>query len=451
MHRVGGGITIKTLLWTTLIWSAWAAASGPIVDGDADGVSDEIDACLYSRPGETVNALGCSLGDDGDGDGIPDRYDFCLSTPQGQSVDPFGCESGSARAPAPVFADGDGDGVSDREDVCPYTSPGSSVDPDGCALDGDLDGVPDGIDRCPSSPVGSRVTAVGCPAPVLPRAPASSSQADARPMQIRPAVPPAQLPVPGVNVAATVSEIAALATPLQLLEMGRELLRLSQLEMPFSAQQLQRQAEQPALPPPGLPPDFPSRGGSSTVPVAAVSPAPLVVDRVPAPATPTVVPQQEPVVPQSQAVPPQPSQMQAPVAVNQAAMPTPISESEPVPSLPPIPAAPVRVVESRAPLASIQPQQVALRFVRGSSELDGQIISRLRGGRTEWQAELQAEPRQVLEVLGNREDPEQLAQIRAEIVRAYLMAQGLPARRIVARRGLTEGASVLVRLQPTLE
>lgn len=120
-------------------------------------------------------------------------------------------------------------------------------------------------------------------------------------------------------------------------------------------------------------------------------------------------------------------------------------------SLPPIPAAPVRVVESRTPASAIPPHQVSLRFVRGSSELDGQIISRLRGGRTEWQAELLAEPRQVLDVIGNREDPQQLAQIRAEIVRAFLMAQGLPARRIVVRRGLTEGASVLVRLQPILE
>ena len=101
-----------------------------IVDGDADGISDEVDECLYTPPGIRVNEVGCPL----------------------------------------LAEDGDADGVADPQDDCPYTPPGARVDSHGCALDTDLDGVADGIDRCPATPVGASVDANGCPvgqSPVL--------------------------------------------------------------------------------------------------------------------------------------------------------------------------------------------------------------------------------------------------------------------------------------------
>lgn len=99
------------------------AARPPLmVDGDADGVSDDIDECPYTPPGVRVNAVGCPLKAD----------------------------------------DADADGVADQNDDCPYTPAGAVVDAHGCAIDGDLDGVADGIDRCPHTPLGLRVDAQGC-------------------------------------------------------------------------------------------------------------------------------------------------------------------------------------------------------------------------------------------------------------------------------------------------
>ncbi|HEU4648562.1 MAG TPA: OmpA family protein [Gemmatimonadales bacterium] len=58
--------------------------------------------------------------------------------------------------------DSDGDGVLDSTDKCPDTPPGVLVDKDGCPRDNDKDGVPDGIDRCPNTQSGVKVDATGC-------------------------------------------------------------------------------------------------------------------------------------------------------------------------------------------------------------------------------------------------------------------------------------------------
>ena len=105
-------------LMTVPVWGA-----GFIVDGDGDGVPFEIDECPYTRPGQPVDARGCSDLPDADEDGIPD--------------------------------------VDDR---CPVSAVGASIDPDGCAIDGDGDGIPDGIDQCPGTPISTVPGSTGCSA-----------------------------------------------------------------------------------------------------------------------------------------------------------------------------------------------------------------------------------------------------------------------------------------------
>ena len=61
-------------------------------DLDSDGVLDDIDQCLDTSPGETVDANGCSESQkDTDGDGVTDDKDNCPETPTGETVDANGC------------------------------------------------------------------------------------------------------------------------------------------------------------------------------------------------------------------------------------------------------------------------------------------------------------------------------------------------------------------------
>ena len=170
----------SSLVVGSLLFAFWAttaqAATRPMLDGDADGVSDEVDRCPYTPPGIAVGADGCS-------------------TP----------------------GDEDEDGIADASDACPYSPVGAWVDEQGCALDDDLDGVADGVDRCARSILGALVSAEGCapgqvPGPVVARV--------ARPVQrpapaaVRPAPSPAPErtgatgPVPPAASPATVPEAA---------------------------------------------------------------------------------------------------------------------------------------------------------------------------------------------------------------------------------------------------
>ena len=61
-------------------------------DGDNDGVTDDIDACPGTPPGEAVDATGCSASEtDTDGDGVIDDLDNCPDTPEGEEVNEQGC------------------------------------------------------------------------------------------------------------------------------------------------------------------------------------------------------------------------------------------------------------------------------------------------------------------------------------------------------------------------
>jgi outer membrane protein OmpA-like peptidoglycan-associated protein len=58
--------------------------------------------------------------------------------------------------------DSDGDGILNNRDRCAGTPSGAQVDGRGCPADSDGDGVPNGVDRCPSSGSGALVDAAGC-------------------------------------------------------------------------------------------------------------------------------------------------------------------------------------------------------------------------------------------------------------------------------------------------
>jgi outer membrane protein OmpA-like peptidoglycan-associated protein/opacity protein-like surface antigen len=58
--------------------------------------------------------------------------------------------------------DSDGDGVLNNRDRCANTPAGAVVNDLGCPSDSDGDGVADGIDKCPNTAVGAIVDAAGC-------------------------------------------------------------------------------------------------------------------------------------------------------------------------------------------------------------------------------------------------------------------------------------------------
>lgn len=59
--------------------------------------------------------------------------------------------------------DSDADGVPNKRDRCANTSSGAQVDGSGCPVDNDSDGVANGVDRCPNTPLGATVDTRGCP------------------------------------------------------------------------------------------------------------------------------------------------------------------------------------------------------------------------------------------------------------------------------------------------
>jgi outer membrane protein OmpA-like peptidoglycan-associated protein len=58
--------------------------------------------------------------------------------------------------------DSDGDGILNNRDRCGGTPAGAQVDGRGCPADSDGDGVANGVDRCPNSGTGALVDAAGC-------------------------------------------------------------------------------------------------------------------------------------------------------------------------------------------------------------------------------------------------------------------------------------------------
>jgi outer membrane protein OmpA-like peptidoglycan-associated protein len=113
----------------TLVAACATSPKPRALDGDGDGIPDDIDECPQIAEDE---------------DGVDDR-DGCPEYPAG--VD--------GAAPAEIVADADGDGVPDDRDVCrdaPEDRDGFEDD-DGCPdADNDHDRILDADDKCPNEP-----------------------------------------------------------------------------------------------------------------------------------------------------------------------------------------------------------------------------------------------------------------------------------------------------------
>lgn len=152
-----------------------AVAQTPIVDGDGDGVDDNVDLCLYTPPTARVDAQGCS-----------------------------------------ARLDQDNDGVGDDADDCPYSPAGAQVDARGCAVDDDFDGIANGVDACSATELGAVVDARGCARGQIAKAITAAPKAAST--VIVPPPPPAVAPTPTLILPViaeplTVEPAAALEPP----------------------------------------------------------------------------------------------------------------------------------------------------------------------------------------------------------------------------------------------
>lgn len=318
---------------------AWALGTPPlVVDGDADGVSDEIDDCPYTPPNTPVDAHGCSLAADGDGDGVPDEVDDC-----------------------------------------PYTPKGARVDAHGCALDSDLDGVPDGIDQCPNSPYGEAVDARGCAPGSAPSAAAASPAGKG------------SHPRAGRTAAASSARRPAAASS-------------------------RAAAAAPSSPAPSPAP--------SAVPTPAVT-SPAVAEGSASASTEPAMPVSPSPLPEAAGVTPAPAA--APAATREDSAPALV----PAPAIasPTAPAAPAAAAVS-AEAGPVAPGEALgrVRFRTRSAELSEAELRHLQELVDQLRPRLKAAPQATLSVIGHREagEAEGLDRQRAELVRSYLLARGLP-------------------------
>jgi outer membrane protein OmpA-like peptidoglycan-associated protein len=119
-----------------------------IVDADADGILDAVDACKADPEDKDgfEDADGCPETDN-DADGILDAADACPNDKE--DVDGFKDEDGCPES------DNDSDGIADSADVCPLELEDKDgfEDEDGCPeADNDKDRVLDADDKCPTEP-----------------------------------------------------------------------------------------------------------------------------------------------------------------------------------------------------------------------------------------------------------------------------------------------------------
>jgi hypothetical protein len=135
MIRMGG---IKMFKWSTICFALFLLFSGNVfaecLDGDLDGVCDNLDNCPAQWQPNQKDSDGDGIGDwcddclDKDADSVCDDVDNCPCTFNPLQLDADENNIGDACDP-----DNDNDGVLDDDDLCPQTA--ATGTDDGCPPD----------------------------------------------------------------------------------------------------------------------------------------------------------------------------------------------------------------------------------------------------------------------------------------------------------------------------
>lgn len=284
-------------------------------------------------------------------------------------------------------ADADADGIPDSSDLCPYTPAGAAVDQYGCALDADYDGVSDGIDQCPATALGASVNAKGCAANQSPGPAASTGAAPAAPAST-------------TDTAPALAPAAAAATEAAPAPAAVEVPHFPSVEQPTPEAPM-APVEAPSTPPAPVQPEF----DVTTLPKEA-----------PPPVQPELLP------------PPAPEPVTTGVL---AATPPTIAPPAVVEPLPPVAPLTVAVPEMAA---YSDPLFKTLNFDRNSAQLPQTAQNKLHYSMLDLAKSVQHYPRMMIEVAGYADTAEKGAEAlpaaRAETVKNYLIAHGVPALRI---------------------
>ncbi|MCB9506853.1 MAG: DUF4215 domain-containing protein [Myxococcales bacterium] len=157
---------VVELGWTCDPSAEPSVCTQDLVDGDSDGVADDVDNCPTVANEDQADADGDGVGDacdtvepgDQDGDGVADADDNCPDVANADQADADGDGVGDA-CDSGLVDDRDGDGVADADDNCPDVANADQADADedgaGDACDpadpGDSDGdsILDEDDNCP--------------------------------------------------------------------------------------------------------------------------------------------------------------------------------------------------------------------------------------------------------------------------------------------------------------
>ena len=176
----GATLDGKDMVWNHQLNLCYVFGKAVALPGDADGdgVNDKRDLCANTPKGALIDKKGCIV--DGDKDGVADNLDKCPSVAGLEKfsgcpdTDNDGVQDSEDKCPSVAGVaqfsgcpDMDADGIQDSEDACPQVA--GTIALKGCP-DADGDGIADNLDKCPNE--AGIVANEGCPevkpTPVVP-------------------------------------------------------------------------------------------------------------------------------------------------------------------------------------------------------------------------------------------------------------------------------------------